>query len=72
MISTTRGVGCIVLPLRTNNGSEKKVRNFPSAALTAGWLRCSCTAAALTLRLSSMATSTRSRFRSNSVMVIQK
>ncbi len=57
-MSRPRGVGCMLLPVRTNNGSSKKLRSLPSAALTAGWLRCSLSAASLTLRQSSRATST--------------
>ena len=71
MISTARGVGCIRLPLRTNNGSAKKARSLPNAALTEGWLRCSFIAAALMLLLSSMAVSTRRRFRSSSASRIR-
>ncbi len=53
--------------VRTNSGSSKYSRSRPSAVLTRGWLTPSCSAARLTLRVSSIATRYGIRFRSRLV-----
>ena len=51
MSSSARGVGCMPVGDRTKSGSSMAVRSCPSHRLAVGWLRCSCSAARVTLRV---------------------
>ena len=62
--ASARGVGFISCPVRTNSGSPNRVRSRASAALVAGWLKPTASAARVTLWCRARASNTTSRFRS--------
>src|SRR5512142_3327678 len=68
--ASARGVGTSARPSRTSSGSPKSLRSRASVLLMPGWLSPSLSAARVTLRSASSASSATRRFRSTPARLI--